>query len=596
MTIVGKRPRVRDVALRAICAIVLALGCAGLVGCKTSDVLTELLIDQTLDEVDETKDDFFVNNLLAALIDTENLPQLLEEETDLERDRVEETPVAGEQADPEPVPQTAYRETAESLGEAPAPSQQTGTAPENGDSSGDVSTDAPTDEPQETDVYKGNGGTGTVYGQGGTYTELPTGVQTVVAFGECANMVASFAGAHALVGADAGFLGNSFIQSAYGDVVADAQVVATDDVAGTIDVAAVAALEPDAILVQNNTYTLTEADVATLAERNIDVVYLPAFSSASNITATATYIGRMFGGSSETFSGKDAAAAANAYVALHDGIVNGLVQANGGLSSSINYDTGGTENVGAVSRWTLYIDDWDPAAYTATPDNMTSWTDALGVAISKVGYRWSPISYYMSAGGSNNNAATFKSPLYDVTADYYVWQFNLGRVPSGNDANWSGRTRSVAPLSNSGTSDLLVISQDGSATLGSESFSYVIVRTQAIKASLDASQSQANGLYTAYGTATPTTGSSQGRGFLSGTGALCDSYISAPFDVEVNPTGLYSSWIDGSPESVLEAVWVNDLNTGGSSLDGAIREYYQLFYGYAVSDAEIQQIRAGLAG
>ena len=575
-----------------VLAGVLALCCAGLSGCKTSDVLTELLVDQSSEDIDYDNQSRFVNNLLTALIDTERLAQLLQDDIDFERDRVEEQAIEGDEAnDSEQVPQSEYRETTDALGETAAPSQSTGSTSQDGSSQGDLSNEASAESDEQAQVYRGSGGSGLVYGSAGTYTELPEGVQTVVAFGECANMVASFAGAHALVGADAGFLGNDFIQRAYGDVIADAQTIAVDEAAQTIDVAAVAAIEPDALFLLTNSYTLSDADLALLAEHRIDVVYLPALSSASNITATATYIGQMFGGSDNTFSGKDARAAAAAYVAWHDNLVNGLIQANGGLASSVNYDTGGTENLGTISSWTLYVDDWDYASYAATPDNMSAWTDTAGVAISKVGYRWSPLSYYLSVGGSNNNAATFKSSLYDVTADYYVWQFNLGRVTTSSDANWSGRTKTVSPLSNSGTADLLVIAQDGSTTLGSESFSYVIVRTQSIKAAFEASRAQDQGLYTTYGFP-----NSQGRGFLSSTGSLCESYISGSFDIVVNPCGLYSSWIDGSPESVLEAVWANDLNTGSSQLDGYIREYYQLFYGYELSDAELQTIRAGLAG
>lgn len=581
------------------CAV---LACVSITGCKSSDVLTELLFDQNAQNVDEDNASRFLDNVASSLDLTEDLPQLEKSEAaDLEREQEMDRSVQGDGQDQSSTPKTEYEpdapkgEQAGASGNASADGTGKGTKrstksgkkkkpSDGGKGDGDGKGDGV--------VYKGDGGTGAVYNENGKYEDLPTGVQTVVAFGEYANMVVSFAGEHALSGADKDFLSNSFIKAAYKKKdISNAKTIPVSK-KGVVDAEAVAKLGSDAVLLDGTSCKLSASGLDKLKAANIDVVYLPAMTSAARIKNTAKSIGKMFGKS--TLSGDDAAAAADTYVSWHDSVVDDLKTENGGLAGSVNFETGASMS-GTAPKYTLYLSQWDNATYSATPDNHKSWTDKNGVGISQVGYKWSPMSYYLSVGGTQNVSATFKQPFYDSTAKYYVWQFNLGRVPSVYDKNWSNRTVSVNKLSNSGTSDLLVKAEDG-ATLGSPSYSYVVARTQSIaskmKRSRDVGTSKQTGLYGIYKTVA---GSGKGgTGFLSATGQYCSAAISGKYDVVVNPSGLYSSWVDGSPESVLESVWINDVNDGTSKLSSAIKDYYELFYDVKLTSKQVKTIENGL--
>ena len=598
---------------RTVAITLLATGVLVLPGCKTSQTLTELLFDQNAQDTDKDNASRFLRNVLDSLDMTEELAQMLERETELEREVQNDEAVQGEDKSKDEVAKSDYDElsysdsqtTESGSGTETSSSEKTGK--NNGSSSKDGKKNSKDDGDDKKDaeggasetgdegdgtIYHGDGGTGDVYGEDGTYTELPDGVQTVVAFGECANMVVSFAGEHALAGADADFLSNSFIKTAYKSKdIANAKVIKTSS-EGSIDVEGVIELEPDAILLSGTSYTLDKSDKAQLEEAKIDVVYLPAMTSATRIVKVADAIGDMFG--NDTLSGDNARKKADAYISWHDEVVSSTKSINGGLAGSTNFDTGKGCS-GPTGTYTLYIDQWDNATYYATPDDTLSWTDKKGVAVSKVGYKWSPMSYYLSAGGTQNVSATFKSPFYDTTALYYVWQFNLGRVPTVYDKNWSGRSVTTSALSNSGTSDLLVKASDGT-TLGSEKFPYVIASTQTVAAKMKASVDNANkkgkGIYATYGTVTGTDGKG-GIGFLSGSGQYCSAAISGSFDVLTNPCGLYSSWIDGSPESVLESVWISDINNDTSTLSAHIKDFYELFYDVELTSDQVKTIIAG---
>lgn len=584
----------------AVVAAVLLL-CFGLAGCKDSYKLTELLFDQESSVTLDMEDQLLVN-VRDALNITQKLPALDMSEDVPETEDPNETPqLEGKDDIPDTttVPQTEYNSYAESRGapeNSPTPTGEgnssSGRSSSESSQEGDPSSggDQDADDPGNGRRYKGKNGTGETYDPGGVWEELPTGVHYVVAFGEVANMVVSFAGEGALVGSDYDFLGNAFIQEAYADRgIAQVPVVWTDPATGDIDVDAVIACNPDALLLANNTYSLTSDQAAALQEAEIDVVYLPAMSSATGITKTADFIGQMLGGPLDTDSGKDAAGAAAEFIAWHDNTVNAQAQRHGGLVGTKNFNDGSTDGLGGSGVYTVYVDNWDfGATYTAMPGGGYVWSDPNGVAVSKVGWRWSPLSYYMQAGGAINNGALFKHSLYEVTHDYYVWQFNLGVVPTVYTENWNGRTLYTDPLENDGTMDLLVLGDgDQDIRLGSAAFPFVVTRTQdianAFRASVDIATQVQSGVYALY----------SAGGFVAYDGTFADSYIASDFGIYANPHGLYSDWVYGSPESALESVWVSDLVLGTDDLPSALREYYSMFYGVELTDAQIEQIVAG---
>jgi hypothetical protein len=65
----------------------------------------------------------------------------------------------------------------------------------------------------------------------------------------------------------------------------------------------------------------------------------------------------------------------------------------------------------------------------------------------------------------------------------------------------------------------------------------------------------------------------------------------------VNPCGLCGSWIDGSPESVLESAWVANVMDcsaeSQSQLNTDIKDFYKTCYRYDLSDDQVNDILAG---
>ena len=76
---------------------------------------------------------------------------------------------------------------------------------------------------------------------------------------------------------------------------------------------------------------------------------------------------------------------------------------------------------------------------------------------------------------------------------------------------------------------------------------------------------------------------------------LVQTWVRADFAVYVNPYGV-TSWADGSAESVLESIWAAYQINGAFTKDECISEmknFYQKFYGYALSDSEAELILEG---
>ena len=245
------------------------------------------------------------------------------------------------------------------------------------------------------------------------------------------------------------------------------------------------------------------------------------------------------------------------------------------------------------SVYTLYISDWDPNACFANAD----FDSSHGVGIAQLGPEASPIVYYLEKAGVVNTAST--GPKFvnaKAKRKSVVWQFKANYAACKYD-NFSALDVSKATFDltgGSGFDNALLYSNGGGAfTAG---FPGVIVATRHIRNDyLLPDMALSNGLYHPYGSVDAgslgtvvgfkpgSTTYESAIGFVSGSvtsalyddaGALSPSYEDRVF---VNPHGIYSSWADGSVESVLETPWAYAaLRLGGDeyadlgvSVDGA---------------------------
>ena len=624
------------------CAFVLAFVLCALMalsGCRETDVLKELINDQTSDNIDYDNPIKQYKNVPNAEQKTEELPQLMEwEDANIERERENENPVQGDDftdiTAPEQTPQQDVAGEAEGWQEPSEGSSTTkkeGDAEEDESNSGEGGDSADKESKGTGDTEKaGAGGTGTTVDLSGNNEPPENAYDKVVAFGECANIVMMLAGEGALAGSDANFLQNQFIQEAYASQgIANVAMISAD--APSFDVQQVIDAAPEALLVMNGTYEVTPEQTSALNDADIDVVFVPGVNSHTSIKGLVRTIGTLFGDASETPSGRDAKGLANEYCDWANNQVKSITRKNGGLMTygGVNYDTGEVDTSKAITgdpsqiNWGLYVYDWDfNAVYSASPNKSHIW-DAQGVALAKTGYTWSPLYYYMSVGGVNNNAAQFHVSATRPTSLFYIWQFNLSYM-GATTSRFQNATITTSKLEDFADNDVLVRTMDPERTysLGCDNFRTIIVKSRNIARALETARDEGtrtqSGLYAAY--QYQDAYGQTGIGFYANQNMLVPSYIGYvegirgtlstrsstayerflngenPYEVVTNPHGLYSSWTNGSVESVLECQWIDDLyhaNGDYTNTGIVVREFYEKFYGYPLSDDQVASIIAG---
>ena len=336
-----------------------------------------------------------------------------------------------------------------------------------------------------------------------------------------------------------------------------------------------------------------------------------------------------------------------AYWEFCDTLLDEISSCNGGAGiwrdgadrASIDFSTGKKYKGDIVDQdqlvWTLLIDSWDKSAKYTYKNYKAALKSSKGIGVSTLGYEWSPVNYYLQRGGVLNNAAAryqASGAGYGKGTFYrYVWQFdaNYGQ-PSTLKAIGSIKggklTSEDDQIDRNSIGDILLRAQDGSCGLGkhgSAKFPAVIVANNDSKKRMEADRNSGSGLYSPYylkAGATPNNdkNSAMGKQYASSKNSnmsLWKSYIgregdvdetSCPadeaysknpqnaYDVLVNPHGYYSSWIDGSVESFLEAAWAyenivakyrseaSSLKTSyGNSTEAIVTKFYETFYGSA---------------
>ena len=447
-----------------------------------------------------------------------------------------------------------------------------------------------------------------VYKDYGEFPEIPEEIKHVTAVGQAAVIVSMLGGTEddtPLVGADAALLDNEEVQkvlAARG--ISKVQKVWDND--GTAegdltDVQDIIALDPELCFVTEGDDTLTEEQEEALVAADILVYVLPSMASASKITYAVQLVGEIL----EKGGNEQAGQRAKDYIEFHDALVSDIATENGGLTGGFDYNTGREVATGSDPLYSLYISDWD---YNARYDDPTGYIETPeGVGAADIGYEEHPVSYYMSVGGVSNTAAT---GVFRVLSGHTapVWQFSLSQMPC-TWSNWQKINRSKVTYELKGNGfvyALLWADEDDGYGLGTEEFPGVIVATQEMKAAMEREALRSRGAYFPYPATTSTRGGVVNAtmvGFDNGDNlvAACigtrgsglqsvlnsgDGDVGA-YDIHVNPHGLFSSWTDGSVESVLEAAWVyKTFRNESYDLDSQVRAFYRDFYGYELDESD----------
>ena len=453
-----------------------------------------------------------------------------------------------------------------------------------------------------------------VYDGTGDEPDLPS-AGSIAAFGQVAVLVQMLGGTDA----DDGFTplaaaDDELCAGAFSRVFADEGVDRINNQAFTADgsggytpnIDQIIEAHPDTVLAYSDgMFTTEEQD--KLADNNISITVVPALTSDTGILRAARNIAKML---DESTDGRSTAVYED-YKNYHDELIEEVEGDRGyGAYEGEIYDAyikPRPRNFTA-QRFTLVVDEWD---FGATYDYRSTITDAgAGIGLATVGFRNSPVSYYLGVAGVVNNAAAIDTTKNSSGLLAPAWQFNPTDL-NPSDIRFSKREYSDRLYTNWGTgltkttlskadTKKLTMRQDG---FGTQTFPVVILATERMRDSFITTARASNSIYHPFGWATTDVGTIPGT--LVGRTpvyTVIDENLDTSSTTEalvVNPHGLFSSWIDGSAESFLECAWAANIgafdNSWGGSVSTEVKAFYQLFYRYDITDGEVQAVLDGLS-
>ena len=521
-----------------------------------------------------------------------------------------------DKATQESVENTGIVETSQGNGESQSKKQKDGEG---------ASSKAKEEKP-EAGEGGGSGGEVETVDTTGKYTRPPK-VGTIAAYGQAAVIVEMLGGEGALVAADKELLDSEFSTVFKSQGAADITTGWKDDgSAKKIDVDAIIKSGAETVLVYSSNYQddMKDADRKALKDAGISMTVIPNLTNSTYIKQAVTTVGEMLSEAEDIGNAGQTTDIAKAYSEFHDSVVSACVSANGGtLAGSTTYENKNRSrysyNAGAL--YTLLIDYYDDSAsFKGVFAN--NWTpECDGVGLCTYGYGSSATSFYIQAGGLINNAA--EKGNGDDTGTIPAWQFSANSMNFSKDKfsySAGGAFAKSASARGSAWSQVLFtteLNQAGNgvgSSFGTESFPSIIVGSQHAKTQIVKNSKKSDGAYHPYGLAQSKDSGILVKAFgkLVGTG-ICYSSIgvegstrgesnafsSGQIDesaVYVNPHGLFSSWTEGSIESVLEAAWVNDEVAGNDEKVGAedlVEQFYETFYHYELSGSQLKDIMDG---
>ena len=339
-------------------------------------------------------------------------------------------------------------------------------------------------------------------------------------------------------------------------------------------------LELGTCIVTDGDKTLSAEARKTLEDAGVQIVTVPELSSPERVKKAVEMIGELLDKAGDT----KARDLSEEYVAFHDAVM-------GAYAPDTEFNT-------------LYISNWETGVrYVGSSGKGLSAEN--GVAIAPGGSAVSAFDSYLEAAGVLNAAAT-KAKYKGASKSYVVWQF------SGNidKSDWKqGASSGVASATSwmkatsSGPAELSLVYANGCG-LGSDDFPGVIVASKQAKKLMERDRTRDNGLYHPYPNQDNGAGTSL-VGFLTKSGTILQSTIGLSshgkpvlydgstlkktYDIHVNPHGLFSSWAQGSVESVLETAWAyKEFQAPDGDDDGFFEDrtstFYKTFYGYELGD------------
>lgn len=599
----GLSLRVLSLVLVVLVAVV-AVACLG--GCKATDVLTEHIEDQELGKLDPTQEPIYKENPKADFDSSRQSTKVKNSDrVDKQKAKI---PVYDKNASSngEAIKRTysSKSNNDETAAKGTEPSKKKGKSKKTQDKSKTESTQSTsTNKSDKSDSQSqtsggsgksskagtlstgsGIGGTGTVYDSTGEDQELPEYCDKVAAAGCYATIVQMLGGQGGLVACDSAWKKAATSKGLFpGEGVSSIDEVWTGNASSgyTLNVTKLIKAEPDAILVDGTTVTLTTKQKRRIQKANIDIITVPELGISGtpddNIVKAVNTVGELLKNSSKV-TYKTQKMAQN-YETMHDDTIKACVKSNGGYSTKsvggtswnvIYQDSSGkgngtsTSNLSGNRITTVFVDSWASAntktvkakrSYSgATPlyldEETVDLSDGVGLSATVSSNQFALVDYYFQVSGVVNNAYDYMRPRssesktsspYALIAGVYTKNIELS-----GDISLSNRSAPSAlwycPSSYSSDSTWL--------TVGDSSFPGVVTRTSSIAKKIVSSANKTNGLYN----------------------------VGQSYKVYVMPSGIDGSWSTGTAESYLASVWALKTFAGVSGADDYVNQYYQTFY------------------
>ncbi|MCD8008515.1 MAG: hypothetical protein LUF68_06220 [Clostridiales bacterium] len=483
----------------------------------------------------------------------------------------------------------------------------------------------------------------------GEYVELEETEGKVAATGQLAILVSMLGGADRLCATSEDYDENELAQKAFSG--GDYEVLWSGDGSSPMsedDFQTLLSLNPGLCVELSGYNTFSESQIEQLEEAGVTYAALPGFTSAEDIEQTVQLLGTLLGDTSED-GGTDAPAIAEDYLDWCAKIEKTLSKADTEAATTVfieDWDEEARVEYGVQEYISVssYYGYWTDTGRTIVADT--------GMAVIRIGSLFRPLSDYMAYSNVTDFSAQPYTNQYDSSTTVsvgssgnsksfgYLWQEYTSANENRPGQTLSGQLCYISPLRNyfygtvsnrtyfwstgqlvSGSMASEIINASSSYSnslslgsvpnLGAEGFTIVIARDSETAQSLADSLSWQTNKTT--GTITATTAVGNGSSdvinalvtkvFLPDTDAIVSSpyaysNLSGSYEIYVNPTGL-GDWVDGSPESILEAVWIAWRVQGcyetQEDVEKIIQDFYETFYHYTLSESEMAAILAGPA-
>ncbi len=592
--------------MKRLTALLLCLAlCVSVSGCRYSDVLEQIIYDLYKNSDIDPNQSFTPEDNQEDNEDTSDdlVPLQAEEEAERTQDEVESLST-GDEDNADAGAQLTYNENSsnDQTASSGATTVEGGTddedtvraAAEEKEEQQEEEQGATVDETDESDGGQAASGTGS---QGTSY-EADSGADTskqvvdeygdevepepaasIAAVGDVAVMVMMLGGEEALCATNSDLVNDSFAAQVFPDL---SSVPALWSGSGTqalsdSEFQQLLELQPDAVVETSGDTTFTDAQVAELEGNGIQYLTVPRPTSLGNVQTTMTTLAEMM----EDYH-EGAEEIAEAYISWTNSLYSDASQKSSALLDSLNEsdeDDEDTTSSSSAGIYTLYIDGWDASAtYQLSND---SYTALSGTGCAYISNRYTNInltvtSFLSYAGVTNASTGVARKTQYftPLASQHCKWTIT-GSAADG----WY-------------TTTLL----EQGPGLGNEGFTVLIAGDNETKTAIETDRDSGTGSWSVYGKIQNSSGALTGsNGFTDSAGNIVASQISGDYEVVVNPSGV-TSWAAGSAESILETAWAAWRISGvltESDVRAYISEFYETFYAYSLSDAQIDAILEG---